>query len=179
MCARQKVINWPIFIIANVISIFIYRDKGLYAKCGFTIFAIINSFYGWYLWANGGPKKEGITVTRSSTKTLLLFFIIGLIATFTIGEIIKKYTNSEIAFWDAFYASFAVIAHWLMANKKIEAWIIWLVVDIVFANICLDKSLYILVIKSFFYTIISVYGYLEWRKSCIIEKNDDVLEKNN
>ncbi|MCP3658992.1 MAG: nicotinamide mononucleotide transporter [Bacteroidetes bacterium] len=167
LATQQNFLTWPISMISCFIAFFIYIDKALYAKCVFMIFAIVNSFYGWYLWMYGGPNNEGIYVTRSSTNFLIFMFIIGLISTFAFGEILKKYTNSEIAYWDSFYASFGIIAHWMLANKKIETWIIWIVIDIVFANICLSKGLHILAIKCFLYTLISVYGYLNWRRFCI------------
>lgn len=141
------------------------------------VFAIINSFYGWYLWTHGGLNNEGINVTRASYKSLIIMFILGLISTFVIGEIIKYNTQSEIAFWDAFYASYGIIAHWMLANKKLESWIVWIVIDVVFANICLYKGLHILAIKCLLYTLISVYGYLNWRKYCIKPgKYDDDFE---
>ncbi len=180
LAARQKFTSWPISIISCFIALFIYWDKALYAKCVFMIFAILNSFYGWYLWIYGGPNNDGINVTRSNYKFLILMFIIGLISTFVFGEIIKKYTNSEIAFWDSFYASFGIIAHWMLANKKLESWIIWIVIDVVFANICLHKGLHILAIKCLLYSLFSVYGYLNWRRFCIKNTKDkDEFDDNN
>ncbi len=170
LAARQNSLTWTVSLLSGVVSIFIYFDKGLYSKCGFVVFTILNSFYGWYIWTYKNSAGEGIYITRSKYKRLVFYFFLGLASTFIIGELFKGSTN--ISFWDAFYASYGIIAHWMLANKKLENWIIWIVVDAVFAYVCFVKGLYIMSIKCLIYTVIAIYGYLSWRTHCVREDSD-------
>jgi len=59
---------------------------------------------------------------------------------------------------------FSVIATWMLANKVLENWIYWIVVDSA-AVVLYWQSGYIATIVLFvLYVILAFYGYATWRK---------------
>jgi len=60
---------------------------------------------------------------------------------------------------------FSVLATWMLANKILENWIYWIVIDIV-AIVLYWKSGYLATIILFsLYVILAFYAYVSWRKA--------------
>jgi len=149
-----------------VMYIFIYIDARLYADMSLQIYYLAVSFYGWYLWVFGvqvQDHKEKIGVTRSGVSLLIKLFILSIVLFFLIAWILDDYTNSDLPYWDSFTTSLSFIATWMLARKKIENWIVWIVVDAVSAGIYLYKGLYPTMILFAFLTVLANVGYRKWQ----------------
>jgi nicotinamide mononucleotide transporter len=81
-----------------------------------------------------------------------------------IAEVLKRYTDSPVPYWDAFISALSIVATWMLAKKIIEMWWIWVIAN--FVSLCLYfwKGLYPSVVLFFFYTVLSVTGYYSWKK---------------
>ena len=170
LSSKQNILKWPISIIANLIAILVYYNSELYIKCSLAIIFIINSFYGWYNWLYGGINKTKLKVTRTKYRDLIKYiFLVSSIILIT-GKIEKRFTNSTLSYLEAF-AIFSILAHWMLARKKIENWIIWITIDIIFIFICIYKSIYIFALKYLVYTLLAIYAFYSWKKSLKIHKN--------
>jgi nicotinamide mononucleotide transporter len=53
---------------------------------------------------------------------------------------------------------------WLMARKKIEHWIFWIVGDIISIPLYLFKELGLTSLQYIIFTIIAIFGYIQWKK---------------
>ena len=62
---------------------------------------------------------------------------------------------------------------WLMAKKKIENWIYWIVGDIISVPLYFYKGLMFSTILYLILTIIAIYGYFSWKK--LLYKKVEVL----
>jgi nicotinamide mononucleotide transporter len=94
--------------------------------------------------------------------------LLGIIAVFVFYFILRylliNFTDSTVPNIDAVTTAIFIVGMWLMALKKIENWIYWIVGDIITIPMFFYKGL---VLTSFQYTvflILAVLGYLEWRK---------------
>ena len=77
------------------------------------------------------------------------------------------FTNSEIPSLDAFTTSVYIIGMWLLARKKIENWIGWIVGDVISVFLFAAEGLYFSSFQFLVFTIIAVFGFLEWRKKLV------------
>jgi nicotinamide mononucleotide transporter len=90
------------------------------------------------------------------------FVIFGLIWIFKHDD--AEYINSYIPYVDSFTTSIFLIGMLLMAQKKVENWIYWIIGDIVSIPLYFVKGL---VFTSFQYSVfllIAILGFIEWRK---------------
>jgi nicotinamide mononucleotide transporter len=78
--------------------------------------------------------------------------------------ILSRFTDSPTPLADAFITSLSIIATWMLARKKLEHWLIWIVGDLTSAVLYLYLGLYPTVFLFFVYAIMAVVGYNEWRK---------------
>jgi len=57
------------------------------------------------------------------------------------------------------------VGMWLMARKKIENWIYWIIGDVISVPLYFYKGLTLTSFQYLLFTIIAVYGYIAWKKS--------------
>jgi nicotinamide mononucleotide transporter len=133
---------------------------------GLQFYYVFISIYGWYNWAFGGKKEINkiLHITVTSAKLWVKLFIANAILFVIISYILINHTDSTIPYWDAFTTAASIVATWMLAQKKIEHWLIWIVVDIVSLGLYIYKDLFATVILFAVYTILALIGYLEWRK---------------
>ena len=80
------------------------------------------------------------------------------------GFILKKYSNAALPFLDAFTSWGAIITTYMVAQKILENWIYWFVIDSISIYIFISRELYLTSMLFFFYLIIICFGYVSWRK---------------
>ena len=135
----------------------------------------IMSVYGWYHWTR---KKEGKIefpiswMNQKEKKWAVLLFVFTIIFIIIIYKFFDKFT-SWTAYVDTFTTGLFFVGMWLMAKRKIENWIFWIVGDIISIPLYFYKGYTITSIQYFIFTIIAFYGYIEWKK--ILNSNQQAL----
>ena len=157
---------WVASIIMPAIYIFVYYEVGLYADVGINIYYLGAAIYGWFVWKYGdnsqGQKELPITHVpkRSWMKSCLIF----VVAQLGIAWLLINYTDSNVPWWDAFTTALSIIGMWMLARKYLEQWWVWIVVDIVCVGLYIYKELYFTSGLYALYTIIAVFGWMNWKK---------------
>lgn len=162
---QEKVLARPLTLLGTVLSFFVYYAAGLYAKCLHNVANFLLNIYGWYQWLYGGKGKTSLQISRATPFTLWAMLLLGGVGTLVVGALLKRYTNAALVYWDSAHTMICLIAQWLLARKKIENWIVWLVADILYTPICYYKGLYLFSMLHGLYTILAIKGYFYWRKS--------------
>ena len=170
---KQNVWYWLVSIIMVSMYIYIYIDARLYADMSLQVYYLIISFYGWYMWLYGeklNDHKTQLSVSTISQNLLVILTSISIVLFFIIAWILLHFTNSDLPYWDSFTTSLSFVATWMLARKKIENWLIWIVVDAVSVGIYLYKELYPTAVLFLFLTLLAFVGYSKWKKDLIIAK---------
>jgi nicotinamide mononucleotide transporter len=163
--AKGKYIMWPLQILCAFLNILVYYHYHLYAKSMISSITIFITIYGMYKWLNKKEDtKKTFNVSTLENKKKLATILVGLSITILLGTSLNRYTDADFAYLDSFCASFTLIAKWLLSNKKIEAWPMLVIIDIIYMKLCLHKDMYFLAIKYGIYIIIGIYGYRTWYK---------------
>jgi nicotinamide mononucleotide transporter len=77
----------------------------------------------------------------------------------------QQNTNADFPFGDAFTTVTSLTAQVLLAFKKRENWILWMVVDVVAISIYSAKGLYLTAGLYLLYLAISFMGWRSWKIS--------------
>ncbi|MCG8306574.1 MAG: nicotinamide riboside transporter PnuC [Cytophagales bacterium] len=163
---RQNVWYWMVSIVMVSMYIYIYIDARLYADMSLQVYYLVISFYGWYVWLYGrqvNDHKAGLNVTATSKKLRSILAVVSLALFFLIAWILIRFTDSDLPYWDSFTTSLSFVATWMLARKKIENWLVWIVVDAVSTGIYIYKGLYPTAVLFLFLTILAAVGYRKWR----------------
>jgi nicotinamide mononucleotide transporter len=167
---RQNVWYWFVSIVMVSMYIYIYIDAKLYADMSLQVYYLAISFYGGYLWLYGkssNDHKVPLTVSFTATHLRILLMAISAILFFLMAWFLINFTDSDLPYWDSFTTSLSFVATWMLARKKIENWLIWIVVDAVSVGIYIYKELYPTAVLFFFLTLLAVVGYRQWKKDMV------------
>ena len=167
LAARENVWTWPVGMVSTLMLVYVCYDARLYADVGLNIFYFITSAYGWYAWLNGNQEasRNELPVSRTQATQWMILGLFSVVFTFALGYFLAHYTNADLSYTDSATTAVSLAAYWMMARKKLENWIIWLLVDSVYVAIYLYKDLYLLAGLYFVFLILATDGYFKWRQA--------------
>lgn len=169
---------WPVGLLSSIFYVAIFFEAKFYADMGLQVYYVAISIYGWYKWWRGTGTEQHNNLPISNLKLMLgiKLLAINVILFFVIAEVLKRFTDSPIPYWDSFTTSLSIIATWMLAKKIIEMWYIWVIANFVSMCLFVWKGLYASVVLFFFYTVMAFVGYYTWRRSLMTQKeNGDVV----
>jgi nicotinamide mononucleotide transporter len=126
----------------------------------------IMSIYGWYIWTRKVDNAHVTPITHATVKEYkisALIFIIAFLFVFAVYTLFDKF-NHWTAYIDTLTTAIFFVGMWLMAKRKIENWICWIIGDIITVPLYFYKGLTFSSILYFILTIVATFGYLEWKK---------------
>lgn len=150
-------------LISSTIYVYITFKLNFFFDVGINIYYVIMSFFGWFVWSVK-PNQSSTIIKKTSAKRLGIAVLIGLSFSFILAYSAERFSSAELPYLDAFTTVFAIIATFMVVQKQIENWLIWIVVDCVAAGMYFHKELYFTSLLFVIYTIVAVFGYLKWKK---------------
>lgn len=161
---RQNPWCFPVGLVNVTISIVLFFEQKLYADVLQQAVYIVLLVYGWYKWLHPGIRLK-LKVTKLGMIEWIKLAAIIFGTAFLLGYLLSKYTDANLPFLDSFATSMAFAAQYLIAKKKIENWLLWIPVNIIYIGIYFNRELPLYAILFAVYLILAISGYLEWKKS--------------
>ena len=164
---KENILVYPTGIINTVLyTWFCFGWWGLYAEGSLNFYYTSMSIYGWVLWSRKkyGSGEKKIVITKSTRKEWLIaigFFVACYILLLTI---LKNYTKSTVPYADAFASASAYTGMWLMARKKLENWLWWIITNAASIPLYFIKHAVFTSFQYIVFLILAIMGYMEWRK---------------
>jgi nicotinamide mononucleotide transporter len=162
---KQHIWVYPTGIVSVLIYVWICFDYGLYADMGINAYYFGMSIYGWYLWNTPKKGAETLTVTWLDARGWLVSLTIFAVSYLLLVVVLREFTDSTVPYWDSFTTASAFVAMWLMAKKKVENWIFWILTDIVSIPLYFHKGLLLTSFQYLFFTALAIAGLLTWIKA--------------
>ena len=162
---RENVWARPLSLVGTGMALFVYYPAGLYAKCLLNLCYIVLNVYGWYQWLYGGKKRTPLQVSKTPTKVLAISASLGLLAAVGLGNLFALYSKASLPYWDSLHTVFCLIAQWMLMKKKLESWILWMLLDVLYAAVCYHQGLYLFSGLKVAYIFLAIQGYRSWRRS--------------
>ncbi len=179
---RKNIWVYPTGIVSTALYVFILFEFGLLGDMLINVYYTIMSVYGWILWAKNANDHIHVNVSHTKKKEwkfAAILFCISLILVMVV-YFYKPYLdhgfNSDFAqpgldhldranWLDIFTTAIFLVGMWLMAKRKIENWIFWIVGDLICVPMMIYKGLGITSIQYLVFTFMAIQGYFAWRKS--------------
>ncbi len=171
---QNKIWVFPTGMISTVIFVYLLLKWELLGDMMINAYYFIMSVYGWYIWTKkvNGEKVTPISSTTKKEKTTaIIIFFVTIIFVFIIYKLFDKWT-SWTAYVDTFTTAIFFVGMWLMAKRKIENWLFWIIGDIISVPLYFYKGFTFTSFQYFGFTFIAIFGYLSWKK--IIKQNKQV-----
>jgi len=162
---RQNVWSWPVGLIQVGLYVFIFMRARLYSDVLLHAVYVVLQFYGWYAWLHRTPGGERLTVRRLKAPTFRRWLLAGLAATATLGWLMWRFTDAAAPFPDAAIAAFSLVAQYLLARKNVEAWYLWIIVDVLAIGVYAGRDLYLTSGLYLIFLGMAILGLREWTRS--------------
>jgi nicotinamide mononucleotide transporter len=157
---------YPTGMISTIIFVYLLFKWGLLGDMMINGYYFIMSIYGWYFWTRKVDPTHYTPISITSKKEYKIggiIFIITLIFVYLVYDSFDKWTH-WVAYLDTLTTAIFFVGMWLMARRKIENWIFWIVGDIISVPLYFYKGYTFTSIQYLIFTIIAIFGYLAWKK---------------
>ena len=189
---KANILVYPTGIVSTALYVYLLSRWQMYGDLIINIYYTLMSIYGWWVWSRIDEKTHThIPITKASRKDWLL--TLGIFV-FTSAFVIFVYRHYQVMpnelglsdsvkyvwehlktgkltkirkitpYLDTFTTGAAFAAMWLMANKKLESWTLWIVVNIASVPLYFIKGYGFTGIQYFIFLVMAFYGYKEWKE---------------
>jgi len=164
LAAKKNIWCWPAAFISTVIYTFLFYKFYLWMDSLLQTYYMAMAFYGWYCWKQPSENLQGscIVLKTYAFKLHVYSIIVLTIVSLGIGVIMDNYTPTDFPYLDSATSVFAVYSTYLVAQKVVENWLYWIVIDAVSIYLYIQKGLTPTAFLFGVFIIIAIYGYYTW-----------------
>lgn len=170
MAKKENILVFPTGIVSTVITIYLLFKAQYFGDMTVNIYYSVMSIYGWVVWTKN-KNQPTLPISKTTTKEKYIGFIL-FIFTMTITYYVYQFFDYDMKipnYIDIFTSGIFFTAMWLMAIKKIENWILWIIGDIIAIPLFAYRGLGMLALQYLIFTILAVLAFYQWKK--ILNKN--------
>ena len=163
---KERILVYPTGIISTIIYVYLCYKFTLFGDLIINIYYTMMSIYGWYMWSKV-VKGEQIEITRLNQRDTLKAVGIFLSTAIFVILVYRYYDRFDrlTDYFDTFTTGVFFAAMWLMANKKIEHWLLWIAGNIISIPLYFIKGLGFTGIQFTIFLVLAILGYIEWKKN--------------
>lgn len=161
---KENILVYPTGIVNTTIYIYLSIAGGLYAEAGVNFYYTVMSVVGWVLWAQKRAGENVLHITRSSGREWLAAATFFGVCWIVLWYVLQRFTDSTVPIADGFASAAAYTGMWLMARKKLENWIWWIVTNIASIPLYFIKGYVFTSFQYLVFLVLAIMGYVEWRK---------------
>lgn len=177
LSAKASILNWPVGIFNTVLFFFLFYQVQLYPDMFLYAFFFVTNIIGWWRWAHPREgeqdRKKELRVSHIQPAQFLLIGGIGVFGTLAMGTFASNLHEllpfifplpSAYPYLDSFVTVMSIAATYFVIQKKIEVWIIWIVVDLIAAYIYFAKGIKFVSLQYLVFCFLAAYGWYNWRR---------------
>ena len=175
LSAKEHIINWPIGLVNVVLSFFVFFQFSLYSDMLLQIYFFATGIYGWWQWtrqdAVSSEKKVKISYMTRPQQIWMVVTILGF--TIVFGSIVGKFHEwmptifqqpAAFPYADTLVMVMSLFGNFLLTIKKIESWILWVLVDIIAPVLYFQKEMILFTIEYIVFLSIAAFALVNWLK---------------
>lgn len=175
LIARQNILGWPLGILWAVISAWLAFTQWQLVSDGILYLAYIPiQIYCWAIWVRGGgvQQEEPFVPTWMPHPKQLFAAIAAVLAiaawAFSISGLATQVSwipEPTLLWRDSTTTVLNFFAQFLQARKRMENWVIWLIVNLLGIHIYWVKEAPVYSIQYAIFLGLGIYGWVQWHKS--------------
>ena len=172
LAKKENVWLYPIGIISVVLWIYLCWVGKLFGQSLINFFFFVMNVYGWYNWLRRDENNQPNVVINSNTKNqnILMIFtsvILSGLIYFMLLPLQEENALMEFIVLESIITALNFVAMWLMAWKRLEHWLLWIIGDIMCIPLFIYKDYPLGVIQFLVFILIAYLGYKEWKLKAV------------
>ena len=168
---KNNILVFPTGLISTSIFVYLLFKWQLIGDMMINGYYFVMSLYGWYIWTRKIDSAHVTPISKTTKQEQLLgsiIFIATLFLVFLVYQFFDMWID-WVAYVDTLTTALFFVGMWLMAKRKIEHWMFWIVADIISVPLYFYKGLTFSSLQYLGFTIIAIFGFLAWKK--LLNKN--------
>ena len=162
LLVRRSIWNFPFAIAMVSLYAIIFFEQRLYAEAGLQLFFAAVNIYGWWLWRRAGGAQEPVAVHWLGWSARFGWLIFIVLATLALGTLMERLTDAAMPYPDAAIAAASIAAQFLLSFRRIENWLLWIVIDVGAIALYIARDLHLTAGLYAAFLVLSVLGLREW-----------------
>jgi nicotinamide mononucleotide transporter len=163
---QNNILVFPTGLVSTSIFVYLLFKWQLIGDMMINGYYFIMSLYGWYIWTRKVDSEHVTPISRMTKReqfTGVIIFIATLLFVFVVYQFFDMW-KGWVAYVDTLTTALFFVGMWLMAKRKIENWIFWIVADIISVPLYFYKGFTFSSLQYLGFTIIAIFGFLAWKK---------------
>jgi nicotinamide mononucleotide transporter len=164
---KDNILVFPTGLVSTFIYVYLLWKWTLWGDMMINGYYFVMSIYGWYHWTRKKDETVEFPISKISSsekRIAIILFIFTVAFVVSVYQYFDKFTT-WYAYVDSFITGIFFVGMWLMAKRKIENWIFWIIGDVISIPLYFAKGFTFTSFQYIIFTIVAVYGYLEWKKT--------------
>jgi nicotinamide mononucleotide transporter len=163
---QKKVWAWPVGILSSLGSVVLFYRIQLYAETGLYLIYVLMGFYGWRMWSKAASNDGGLDQVPliDYPWRKQRWGVLGLPVALALGSFLQQIPGVSFGYLDALTTVYALIATWQETKRIRTAFHYWIPINIATMLLYGFKGLWVYTGLMVIYSVMSVFGYLNWRK---------------
>jgi nicotinamide mononucleotide transporter len=174
LIARRRILTWPIGIVAVILYMLVFYQIRLYSDALEQVYYLIASVYGWWHWLKS--PREGATIVDvrfSDKKSILLWVLASVVLGIALGAFMSRAHTllpgifpeaASYPYLDALTTIGSFSAMWLLARRRIESWVYWILIDIVGIGLYYVKGVRFIALLYVVLLGLAIKGFVSWAR---------------
>jgi nicotinamide mononucleotide transporter len=162
LVVREHLWNWPVGLANNVFFFVLFFESRLYADMSLQVVYFVMGVYGWIHWRFGGAQRSELPISRTTRAEWLALVAAIPLATFALREVLLR-VNGAAPFWDSLTTVLSLAAQYLLCQKRIENWFIWIAADLIYIPLYFSRHLPLTAVLYMVLLTMCVIGQAQWR----------------
>lgn len=169
---KEHILVYPVGLVNTIIYTWLSIKANLLGEASVNLYYTIVSLYGWFIWTKKDADYQNTLQIRFSTPRERMFQLLFFISCYTGLWMALRYLQQDFApgaipWADGFASATAYTGMWLMARKKVESWVWWILTNIASIPLYFSKGFVFTSVYYFVLLFIAWFGLMEWRKKAL------------
>lgn len=187
LVARRSLWTWPVGIVGVVLFGTLFYQLGLYSDVLEQGYFFATGLYGWFLWLKvRGDAATAVVVTRLSRPAFALWIAGVVAAGLSLGTLMTRIHEwlprifaepAAYPYADALTTTMSFAAQILMAYRRLESWLLWIVVDVVGIWLYHARGVSFVALLYAAFLVLAVKGFFDWSRVAV--RDDPVATAPN
>lgn len=176
LMARRRMLTWPVGIVSVLLYAALFYQIRLYSDALEQVYYLAASAYGWWHWRKSrrADDKNLVGVRYSSPQGIVWGLGVTLVLSLCLGFFMSRAhillpalfpEPASYPFVDALTTVMSFTAMWLLARRRIESWLYWIVVDVIGIWLYYVKEVKFVSLLYVILLGLAINGLVSWKNS--------------
>lgn len=167
LATRENMWTWPTGIVSVTLYAVVFYQSRLFGNCALQVVYFVMTLHGWYEWLRGGVNHTELRVRRATARQWTGCMVAGIVMTLPILWLLRHY-NGSAPLLDALTTSFSIVGQWMLNEKLLENWWMWIAVDMVSVPMFFGSGNTLTALLYCALALLCFKGIFDWRRSLVV-----------